>query len=50
MYALLMFVLSALLPFAKGFDNALAVLEIFIGFLLAAWTARKIRNNNSTPP
>jgi hypothetical protein len=42
-YVLILFVLSAYLPILnRSFETVIIISEVFIGFLLAAWTVRKI--------
>ena len=44
-YVLIMFVLSAYLPIMNpSLETIILISEVFIGFLLAAWTVRKIGN------
>jgi hypothetical protein len=41
-YILIMFVLSVYLPISTRFETIVVISEVLIGFLLAAWTVRKI--------
>jgi hypothetical protein len=41
-YVLVLFVLSVYLPISPSFETMVIISEVLIGFLLAAWTVRKI--------
>lgn len=41
-YVLILFVLSVYLPISTSFETLIIIAEVLIGFLLAAWTVRKI--------